>query len=79
MTLHTTEYSNDSIQIHEDAIPNGQNVLIIDDLLATGGGKFNVDMVEKLGGKVIGVGFLIELEYLNARKALMVNTKYSHL
>ncbi|MFA5573046.1 MAG: adenine phosphoribosyltransferase [Crenarchaeota archaeon] len=68
---YTTEYSNDSIQIHEDAIPNGQNVLIIDDLLATGGtAKANVDMVEKLGGKVIGVGFLIELEYLNGRKAL---------
>ena len=68
---YKTEYSTDSIQIHEDAITKGQNVLIIDDLLATGGTvKANMDMVEKLGGKVVGTGFLIELEYLSGRKAL---------
>jgi adenine phosphoribosyltransferase len=68
---YTTEYSTDSIQIHEDAIEKGQNVLIVDDLLATGGTvKANVEMVEKLGGNVIGLGFLIELEYLAGRKAL---------
>jgi adenine phosphoribosyltransferase len=68
---YKTEYSTDSIQIHQDAIAKGQNVLIIDDLLATGGTvKANIDMVEKLGGKVIGTGFLIELEYLAGRKAL---------
>ncbi|HSV48752.1 MAG TPA: adenine phosphoribosyltransferase [Candidatus Acidoferrales bacterium] len=68
---YKTEYSTDSIQIHEDAIQKGQNVLIIDDLLATGGTvKANIDMVEKLGGKIAGVGFLIELEYLAGRKAL---------
>jgi adenine phosphoribosyltransferase len=68
---YKTEYSTDSIQIHEDAIKKGQNVLIIDDLLATGGTlKANVDMVEKLGGKVAGIGVLIELEYLGGRKAL---------
>jgi adenine phosphoribosyltransferase len=68
---YNTEYSTDSIQIHEDAIKKGQNVLIIDDLLATGGTvKANVEMVEKLGGKVAGVGSLIELEYLAGRKAL---------
>jgi adenine phosphoribosyltransferase len=68
---YKTEYSTDCIQIHEDAIKKGQNVLIIDDLLATGGtAKANVEMVKKLGGKVVGLGFLIELEYLAGRKAI---------
>jgi adenine phosphoribosyltransferase len=68
---YNTEYSNDTIQIHEDAISKGQNVLIIDDLLATGGTvKENIDLVEKLGGKVAGLGFLIELDYLGGRKLL---------
>jgi adenine phosphoribosyltransferase len=65
------EYETDTIQIHEDAIAKGQNVLIIDDLLATGGTvKANVELVEKLGGKVAGIGFLIELGYLGGRKVL---------
>jgi len=68
---YQTEYSTDTIQIHEDAIRKGQNVLIIDDLLATGGTvKANVELVEKLGGKVVGIGFLIELGYLGGRKLL---------
>ncbi|MCL4429609.1 MAG: adenine phosphoribosyltransferase [Chloroflexi bacterium] len=65
------EYESDTIQIHQDAIEKGQNVLIIDDLLATGGTvKANVELVEKLGGKVVGLGFLIELDYLDGRKLL---------
>ncbi len=65
------EYECDTIQIHEDAITKGQNVLLIDDLLATGGtAQANIDLVEKLGGKIVGLGFLIELSYLNGRKAL---------
>ncbi len=65
------EYECDTTEIHEDAIEKGQNVLIIDDLLATGGtAKANVELVEKLGGKVIGLGFLIELGYLDGRKYL---------
>jgi adenine phosphoribosyltransferase len=65
------EYESDTIQIHEDAIAKDQNVLIIDDLLATGGTvKANVELVEKLGGKVAGIGFLIELDYLGGRKVL---------
>lgn len=68
---YQTEYSTDTIQIHEDAISKGQNVLIIDDLLATGGTvKANVELVEKLGGNVVGIGFLIELGYLGGRKML---------
>lgn len=63
------EYEPDTIEIHEDAIEHGQKVLLIDDLLATGGTiKANVNLVEKLGGKIVGVGFLIELEYLHGRK-----------
>jgi len=65
------EYESDTIEIHQDAIEHGQKVLIIDDLLATGGTvKANADLVEKLGGEIVGMGFLIELEYLNGRKVL---------
>ena len=65
------EYECDTIEMHEDAISCGQKVLLIDDLLATGGTvKANIELVEKLGGKVVGIGFLIELGYLNGRKAI---------
>ena len=65
------EYETDTIQMHEDAILKGQNVLIIDDLLATGGtANANIELVEKLGGKVTGIGFIIELGYLEGRKVL---------
>jgi adenine phosphoribosyltransferase len=65
------EYECDTIEVHEDAIEKGQKVLLIDDLLATGGTiKANIDLVEKLGGEVVGIGFLIELGYLDGRKAI---------
>jgi adenine phosphoribosyltransferase len=65
------EYESDTIEIHQDAIEKGQNVLLIDDLLATGGTvKANIELVERLGGKVVGLGFLIELDYLGGRKAI---------
>ena len=65
------EYESDVIEIREDAIKNGDRVLLIDDLLATGGTiKANAELVEKLGGKVVGMGFLVELEYLNPRELL---------
>jgi adenine phosphoribosyltransferase len=65
------EYECDTIEIHEDAVEPGQRVLIVDDLLATGGTvKANVELVEKLGGEIVGIGFLIELGYLKGRKAL---------
>jgi len=65
------EYECDTIEIHQDAVEKGQNVLLIDDLLATGGTvKANIELIEALGGKVIGLGFLIELGYLDGRKAL---------
>src|SRR5665648_78063 len=65
------EYECDTIEIHQDAIEKGQNVLLIDDLLATGGtAKANIELVEKLGGKIVGLGFIIELGYLDGRKAI---------
>jgi adenine phosphoribosyltransferase len=68
---YNKEYESDTIEIHQDAIEHGQKVLIIDDLLATGGTvKANADLVEKLGGRIVGMGFLIELEYLNGREVL---------
>ena len=68
---YNKEYECDTIEVHEDAVAKGQKVLLIDDLLATGGTiKANIDLVEKLGGEVVGIGFLIELGYLDGRKAI---------
>lgn len=68
---YSLEYGMDSLEIHKDAIKPGQKVLIIDDLLATGGTMFAAaKLVEKLGGDVVGLGFLIELEDLNGREKL---------
>jgi adenine phosphoribosyltransferase len=68
---YNKEYECDTIEVHEDAVAKGQKVLLIDDLLATGGTiKANIDLIEKLGGEVVGIGFLIELGYLDGRKVL---------
>jgi adenine phosphoribosyltransferase len=65
------EYGSDSLEMHQDAIERGQKVLIVDDLLATGGtARATVDLVRQLGGEVVGVAFLIELLALNGRKRL---------
>ncbi|SFJ17557.1 adenine phosphoribosyltransferase [Halobacillus dabanensis] len=65
------EYGKDVLTIHKDAIKPGQRVLIIDDLLATGGTiEATIDLVEQLGGKVAGCAFLIELTYLDGRSKL---------
>jgi adenine phosphoribosyltransferase len=62
------EYGTDSLEIHKDAVGQGHRVLIVDDLLATGGtAKAVVDLVEGLGGNVAGVHFVIELNFLNGR------------
>ncbi|HLQ41038.1 MAG TPA: adenine phosphoribosyltransferase [Tetragenococcus sp.] len=62
------EYGMDTLTLHADAIKAGQRVLVIDDLLATGGTvKATIDLVEKLGGIVVGCAFLIELEELHGR------------
>ena len=65
------EYGKDTLTIHKDAIMPGQKVLIVDDLLATGGTvEATVKLVEQLGGVVAGCAFLIELSYLNGRDRL---------
>jgi adenine phosphoribosyltransferase len=68
---YSLEYGKDALEIHRDAVTNGQQVLIIDDLLATGGTAAAVaSLVESLGGKIVGMGFLIELEFLKGREKL---------
>lgn len=65
------EYGVDSLEIHADAIESGQNVLIIDDVLATGGTASAVArLVQLLNGKVVGLGFVIELDFLKGRDRL---------
>ncbi len=65
------EYGTDSLEMHSDAIEPGQRVLIVDDLLATGGtARATVDLVKQIGGVVAGVAFLVELVELNGRARL---------
>ena len=65
------EYGSDSIEIHTDAISPGQRVLLIDDLLATGGTMAAAcELVEGLGGEIIAIGFVIELAFLKGREKL---------
>lgn len=65
------EYGTDVLEMHEDAIKPGQKVVIVDDLLATGGTiESNIKLVEMLGGEVVGLIFFIELSYLNGRDKL---------
>jgi adenine phosphoribosyltransferase len=65
------EYGFDALELHADAIAQGARVLIHDDLLATGGtAKAKVDLVEQLGGEVVGLAFVIELAFLNGRDRL---------
>ncbi len=65
------EYGTDRLEIHKDAIAPGERVLIVDDVLATGGTAAAVThLVEKVGGKVSGVGFVLELDFLNGRNKL---------
>jgi adenine phosphoribosyltransferase len=65
------EYGKDKIEIHKDALKSKQRVLLIDDLLATGGTAFAAcRLIEKLKAKVVGIAFLIELTFLNGRNIL---------
>jgi len=65
------EYGSDSIEIHADAIEKGANVLVVDDLLATGGtAKAACNLIKKAGGNLVGAAFLIELSALDGRKKL---------
>jgi adenine phosphoribosyltransferase len=68
---YTLEYGSDVLHMHEDALTAGQKVLVVDDLIATGGtASAVVDLVEQLGGEVVGVQFLIELSDLRGKDLL---------
>ena len=65
------EYGTDKIEVHKDAFPQGANVLIVDDLLATGGtAEAACKLVKKTGANLVGIAFLIELEALKGREKL---------
>ena len=68
---YALEYGTDKLEIHRDAIHPGERVLVVDDVLATGGtASAAVRLVEGLGGVVVGLGFLIELAFLDGRQRL---------
>src|SRR5207247_8009795 len=74
------EYGKDTLEMHADAIVKGQRVLIVDDVLATGGTmKACVDLVKQLGGELCGVAVLIELEALGGRKRVVPHGVHSVL
>jgi adenine phosphoribosyltransferase len=65
------EYGSDTLEIHQDAIEPGQRVVVVDDLLATGGTmEATTRLVQQLGGKIAGVGFALELDFLKGRDRL---------
>ncbi len=68
---YSLEYASNTLEMHEDSVLPGEKVLLIDDVLATGGTmKATIDLVKKLKGKIIGIEFLAELVYLKGREKL---------
>ena len=68
---YALEYGSNTLEIHRDAIEPGQKVLIVDDLLATGGTvQGTIELVERLKGEVVGLAFLVELDFLKGRERL---------
>jgi adenine phosphoribosyltransferase len=68
---YSLEYGSATLEVHTDAVLPGERVLIVDDVLATGGtAKATADLVERIGGKVVGLAFLIELGFLKGRDRL---------
>lgn len=68
---YALEYGTAILEIHKDAVRPGERVLIVDDVLATGGtSRATASLVERIGGKVVGIACLIELDFLNGRKQL---------
>jgi adenine phosphoribosyltransferase len=68
---YALEYGTATLEIHRDAVAPGERVLVVDDVLATGGtARATADLVERIGGKVVGITCLIELEFLNGRAQL---------
>jgi adenine phosphoribosyltransferase len=68
---YALEYGNDLLEIHRDAVKPGERALLIDDVMATGGtAAATIRLVEKLGGEIVGLGFVIELAFLGGRAKL---------
>jgi adenine phosphoribosyltransferase len=68
---YALEYGSNTLEIHRDSIQAGQRVLIVDDLLATGGTvRGTIELVERLKGQVVGLAFLVELDFLKGRERL---------
>ena len=68
---YALEYGSNTLEIHRDAIVPGQRVLVVDDLLATGGTVAGtIDLVERLKGEIVGLAFLVELDFLDGRSRL---------
>jgi adenine phosphoribosyltransferase len=68
---YALEYGSNTLEIHRDAIQPGQRVLIVDDLLATGGTvKGTIELVQRLQGDIVGLAFLVELDFLKGRERL---------
>jgi adenine phosphoribosyltransferase len=68
---YSLEYGTELVEMHQDSIKKGQRIAVVDDLLATGGtAEATVRLVEKMGGKVAGLAFLVELNFLKGRKKL---------
>jgi adenine phosphoribosyltransferase len=68
---YALEYGSATLEIHKDAVKPGERVLVVDDVLATGGtAKATADLVERIGGKVVGIACLIELGFLHGRSKL---------
>lgn len=71
-TTYNLEYGQATVEIHQDAFKPGERILIIDDLLATGGTSIAVaKMIETMGANIVGLGFVVELGFLHGRKKLM--------
>lgn len=77
---YALEYGTDCLEVHRDAVAAGERVLIVDDLLATGGtAAATTALVEQCGGKVIGAGFVVELTFLHGRDKLAGHDVFSLL
>jgi adenine phosphoribosyltransferase len=77
---YALEYGTDGLEVHEDAVQRGQRVLVVDDVLATGGtARAASSLVRRLGGELVGLSFLIELNFLRGRDKLEGDEVYSVL
>jgi len=77
---YSLEYGRDAIEIHQDAIKPGERVLLVDDLLATGGtARASADLIRKIGGELVGIGFMVELAFLKGREKLANEKVFSLL